>query len=37
MYVDFLPPPNKMGLKSLKSLTHTKPIKPGENMFTIIY
>merc|ERR1712106_1254765 len=28
MYVDFLPPPNKMGIKSLKSLSHTKPIKP---------
>jgi len=28
MYVDFLPPPNKMGIKSLKSLSHTKPVKP---------
>lgn len=38
MYVDFLPPPNKMGIKSLKTLT--KPAKSGKNqvhVFSYVY
>lgn len=33
MYVDFLPPPNKMGIKSLKTLT--KPTKSGKKTLSL--
>lgn len=35
MYVDFLPPPNKMGIKSLKTLT--KPTKSGKEEELSVY